>query len=140
MTFTAMIKANIFNCTQCGECCQGYGGPFVSSKDIQNIAAFLKISPEKIISDYCQISGGKLLIATDQNGYCVFWDKLCTIHAVKPRMCRAWPFIENVLKDVSNWRAMASCCPGIQPDVPEQQIRTVVQYHLEMMKEKYSEL
>ena len=71
----------------------------------------------------CQTSGGQALIAQGQNGYCVFWDQLCKIHPVKPQMCRRWPFIDSIMVDVRNWRAMAATCPGMRADVSDDQIR-----------------
>ena len=53
------------------------------------------------------------MIKTVESGYCIFWDKLCTIHEVKPRMCKIWPFIESILVDPSNWDIIKSMCPGI---------------------------
>jgi hypothetical protein len=41
-------------------------------------------------------------------------------------MCRRWPFIPAVLKDVANWHAMATTCPGMRTDVPDETIRDVV--------------
>jgi hypothetical protein len=62
-------------------------------------------------------------LAQAENGYCVFWkDKICTIHPVKPRMCKAWPFIPNVLKDPQNWLIMAGFCPGIRTDITPSEI------------------
>jgi len=55
--------------------------------------------------------------------YCIFWDGLCTIHSVKPRMCKTWPFIESILVDTINWSIMASLCPGIRTDVPNRIIK-----------------
>jgi Fe-S-cluster containining protein len=138
MHSNSVKKKNIFNCTQCGECCKGYGGTFVTNEDIKKIAQLLNISPKKVLSDYCQVSGDRPVLAIGRNGYCVFWNKICTIHSIKPRMCRAWPFIESVLKDSANWRAMASCCPGIEPDAKERQIRAEVLYHLDNMKNNSS--
>ena len=124
----------IFDCTQCGECCKGYGGTFLTEEDIDNISEFLDISPQEFIADYCQQSGGKPLLAVGESGYCIFWDKICTIHNIKPRMCRKWPYIESVLKDLSNWQAMASCCPGMQADASERQIKEAVLRHLNKTK------
>jgi Fe-S-cluster containining protein len=124
---------DIFNCTQCGECCKGFGGTFVSETDIQNIANYFHISYKEVLSKYCQESGGKPLLAVGANGYCVFWNKICTIHPIKPRMCRAWPYIESVLKDITNWQAMGSCCPGINQHASEEKICKIVQRHLDNM-------
>ncbi len=56
------------------------------------------------------------MIKTAESGYCIFWDKVCTIHEVKPRMCKIWPFIESILLDPSNWAIIKSTCPGIRDD------------------------
>ena len=126
MTFNAMKSTDIFKCVQCGDCCKGYGGTFVTEKDIEAIAGYMKIDPKRFVEEYCQVSGGKPVIAQGEDGYCVFWDKLCQIHSVKPRMCRQWPFIESVLVDINNWRIMAGLCPGICTDVPDTVIKACV--------------
>ncbi|MEZ4524987.1 MAG: YkgJ family cysteine cluster protein [Desulfobacterales bacterium] len=72
------------------------------------------------------MSGSRPVLA--QSGYCVFWkEKICTIHPVKPRMCKAWPFIQSVLTDVNNWRMMAGSCPGMRTDVPDDMILACAQ-------------
>ena len=116
----------IFICQKCGECCRGYGGTFVSQKDIANISEYLNIEPDRFVGDFCQLSGDKPLLAQRQNGYCIFWDKLCTIHPVKPKLCKEWPFIKSLLVDVNNWQIIASTCPGIRTDLPDQLIIDIV--------------
>jgi Fe-S-cluster containining protein len=106
--------SDFFECQKCGECCKGYGGTFVDSADIERISRHLNIDPQIFITQYCDWSGGRPLIRTGESGYCVFWDKLCTIHEVKPRMCKIWPFIESLLVDASNWAIIKSMCPGIR--------------------------
>ncbi len=111
---------DIFTCRQCGDCCRGYGGTYVTPEDIAAIAAYLGTDPAHFVSDYCQMSGSRPVLAQGKDGYCTFArDRICTIHPVKPRMCRAWPYLESVMVDVGNWRAMAGSCPGIQTDVPD---------------------
>ncbi len=109
----------LFECRMCGDCCRGYGGTYVSASDIQAIAAYLQIDPSDFRDQYCRRSGSRYVIAQADNGYCIFWDQLCRIHPVKPRMCRNWPFIAAVLKDVANWRIMGASCPGIRTDLPD---------------------
>ncbi|MCD6184394.1 MAG: YkgJ family cysteine cluster protein [Deltaproteobacteria bacterium] len=113
-----MESLDIFNCIKCGDCCKGYGGAFVTPDDIKAISKYINTDPEHFIEEFCQISGGKPLLAQGENGYCVFWNEVCTIHPVKPRMCKEWPFINAVLVDIENWHIMASFCPGIRTDVP----------------------
>ncbi|KPA14325.1 Fe-S oxidoreductase [Candidatus Magnetomorum sp. HK-1] len=106
----------IFQCQKCGDCCKGYGGTYVTKLDIQKISNFIHLTSEQFIEKYCVLSGKKYLLAqSTDTDYCIFWDhdKLCTIHPVKPRMCRNWPYIHSVLLDPGNWAMMGSCCPGI---------------------------
>lgn len=120
----------IFKCTKCGECCKGYGGTYVSTADIQAIAAYIHLAPEQVLERYCCMSGTKTVLAQGDSGYCIFWDDLCTIHPVKPRMCRQWPYIESVLMDSANWRIMAGSCPGMRTDVADGVIRETVRRKL----------
>lgn len=116
----------LFNCTQCGDCCKGYGGTYLSSMDIESIANYLGITADQFVADCTKVSGDRRLIRQGDNGYCVFWDQICTIHSVKPRMCRQWPYIRSILIDVGNWRAMAASCPGMKADAPEDDILNCV--------------
>jgi Fe-S-cluster containining protein len=116
----------IFTCQKCGDCCKGYGGTFVTAKDIAAISRYLNIDSRRFVSRFCKLSGGKAILAQGRNGYCILWDQQCTIHPVKPQMCKKWPFIESLLTDRNNWPAMASCCPGMQPDAAERLIKECV--------------
>ena len=116
----------LFACTRCGDCCQGYGGTYLSETDINGIAHYLGIPAERLVATCTHASGGRRLIKQGDNGYCIFWDKVCTIHSVKPKMCRQWPFIPSILVDVGNWRAMAASCPGMNADATDQEITECV--------------
>lgn len=117
----------LFQCQCCGQCCRGFGGTYVSDADIEAIAAHLDCAAPAFRARYLCRSGSRLVLAQGGDGYCVFWDGgLCDIHAVKPLMCRRWPFIPAVLKDVANWHAMATTCPGMRTDLPDETIRAVV--------------
>ena len=137
MPFNAIKPADIFICKKCGDCCKGFGGTYVTAKDIEKIAAYINTDSKKFVSDYCFKSGSKLVLAQGADGYCIFWDNLCTIHPVKPRMCRAWPFIKSVLTDITNWHIMADLCPGIRTDVPDSLVQECVR---SVRKHNFSEL
>jgi len=126
MTYSNLKSDDIFKCQECGDCCKGYGGTFITEKEIETIAAYIHTDPDTFVENYCQISGGKRILAQVGDMYCIFWDGLCTIHPVKPRMCKTWPFIESILVDTSNWYIMASLCPGIRTDVPNRIIKKCV--------------
>ena len=129
-----VTSKHLFECQNCGECCKGYGGTFVTEKDIEKIAAYLGMKTQHFVDDYCQLSGGKPILAQGHRGYCAFWDEGCTIHAVKPQMCRQWPFIPSVLIDIENWQIMAASCPGMRTDLPDKVIRLCVSRILEKNK------
>lgn len=107
----------LFECHRCGQCCKGFGGTYVTDADIEAIAEFTGISPLTLLSKYCRRSGTRYVLAQREDRYCIFWNELCTIHPVKPAMCRKWPYIESVLIDVQNWHTMAAFCPGMRTDV-----------------------
>jgi uncharacterized protein len=107
----------LFKCLKCGDCCKGYGGTYVTDQDIEAISRFIGSDPGSFVDRYCIFSGNKPMLAQKSNGYCIFWDGLCSIHAVKPLMCRKWPFIDSLLVDSANWLIMADSCPGIRTDV-----------------------
>jgi uncharacterized protein len=128
-------SADIFGCKLCGKCCIGFGGTYLTEDDIQNIARHIGSDPDTFISQYCQKSGNHPVLAQGDNGYCVFWDGSCTIHEVKPRMCKAWPFIKPVLADVKNWHIMANSCPGMRIDVQDREILRCVEKELNHHRE-----
>ena len=122
--------SEIFKCQQCGDCCKGYGGTFVAEEEISAIADYLGADATSFVENYCQISGGKPVLAQGRDIYCIFWNGLCTIHPVKPRMCKAWPFIASVLVDANNWHIMAASCPGIRTDVPDSVVKECVEQEI----------
>ena len=128
--FNAVKPSDIFICKKCGDCCKGYGGTFLTDKDIKAIAGYIDTDPKLFVADFCRISGGKPVLAQGKDGFCIFWNKLCTIHPVKPRMCREWPFIKSLLVDINNWHIMAGSCPGIRDDVPDSLVKECVRREL----------
>lgn len=126
MPFKNVTQDDLFKCHKCGDCCRGYGGTFLSPHDIEAISDFIGVSSDRFIKDYCSFSGRKPLLSQKTDEYCIFWDKVCIIHPVKPRMCKAWPFIPAVLADPGNWNIMAGSCPGIQTGFPPETIRACV--------------
>lgn len=142
MTHDSVTADDLFQCQTCGECCTGFGGTYVTEKDIENIAGFIGVTPAAFLETYCRMSGGKPLIASGPDGKCVFFDpeRQCTIHSVKPKMCRAWPFIENLLRAPGNWALMAQACPGIRTGFTAEQIQACVRKELEALKKSRGEV
>ncbi len=106
----------LFECTQCGTCCQGEGGIYLSPKEIDRIAQFLKVSPRAFLEKFCLGKNGKVYIHTREDGYCHFSEKgRCSIHQVKPSPCRQWPFFKPMLADQANWETACNSCPALAP-------------------------
>jgi Fe-S-cluster containining protein len=125
-----MATLRIFECIQCGDCCKGYGGTFVTPADIAAIARFIGADEDSFVERYCQMSGRRPVLAQRADGYCIFWDGLCAIHPVKPRMCRRWPFIDSLRVDIHNWQIMADACPGMRSDLPDAVVARCVKREL----------
>ena len=130
MCYEPITEAELFTCTQCGECCKGYGGTYVTAADIASMAEYLQVSKDEFEKRYCVLSGNRLLLTQRPDGYCIFWNRNCTIHPVKPRMCRSWPFIESLLTDIVNWYIMADSCPGMKLSVNEDAVKDYVRSQL----------
>ncbi|MCP4672692.1 MAG: YkgJ family cysteine cluster protein [Desulfobacula sp.] len=129
---------DIFECQQCGACCKGYGGTYVTKQNIDQIAAYINFDPNKFIGTYCDKSGSKYVLTRGSDGYCIFFNKTrqCTIHPVKPYMCRAWPFIQSVIDYPENWNIMANSCPGMKKDIPHKELVQIVKSEKENMDNK----
>jgi hypothetical protein len=41
-------------------------------------------------------------------------------------MCRAWPFIQTIIKNPENWDAMAGACPGMKKGVPPKDLVRII--------------
>ncbi|MDY0132891.1 MAG: YkgJ family cysteine cluster protein [Desulforegulaceae bacterium] len=129
--------SNFFECSQCGDCCSGQGGTYVDKKKIEEIASFLNITIEKLKKEYlCLSSTGRYMIACGKDGKCIFFNKNCSIHPVKPRMCREWPFIPAVIKVPENWEQMAEACPGIKKQSSRAELNSFILESLKTTRTK----
>jgi Fe-S-cluster containining protein len=121
----------LFACRQCGDCCKGFGGTYLNETDLVAIADYLDITTSELLERYCVQSGKRSVLAQGKDGYCIFFDGNCSIHSVKPQMCKNWPYIENVLADSVNWRIMADMCPGMKGDADLSRVVRCVRSHLD---------
>lgn len=116
----------IFVCAMCGQCCRGFGGTLVGEEDVARLAAFVGETPGAFRERFCAPSGLGTVLAQKADGFCVFFDGKCTVHPVKPAMCRRWPFLEAVCRHPENWAAMAGSCPGMKADASVEKVRAIV--------------
>ncbi len=130
---------DIFECKLCGDCCEGFGGTYVSDDDIKKISEYIGFDPENFKQTYCDPSGSKFVLTRGKDGYCIFFDsqKQCTIHPVKPYMCRAWPFLKTIIKNPENWDAMANACPGMKKNIPDKDLKEIVRCEKEKLDQSF---
>jgi Fe-S-cluster containining protein len=114
---TQGFRHPVFQCQQCGDCCQGRGGIFLTSAEAKQIAAHLKLSLEEFLRRYVEVSALGPSVTT-ANGVCVFLGEgnRCLVHPVKPFICRQWPFLPALLADPEEFEQAKGACPGIDPD------------------------
>jgi Fe-S-cluster containining protein len=106
----------VFQCQQCGDCCAGRGGIFVTPRNVEAMAALLALSVAEFTRRFVEASPmGPRLTVTD--GVCVFLmpGGLCRVHPVKPSICRQWPFLPALLIDPDELEYAKSACPGLNP-------------------------
>lgn len=110
---------NAFDCTMCGQCCEGSGGIVATLEEQKAMAAFLNLDLGYFQDSYIRGSRDKSFVRAGTNGLCFFFDKEkgCAVHPVKPRTCRAWPFFRGNLLDESSFEMAREYCPGINREV-----------------------
>ena len=103
-----------FDCKLCGHCCEGRGGIVVSNADLTRLCEFLRMNAEDFESRWGTRRGKKLFLRSEKNA-CVFFrtGKGCSVHAVKPDICRAWPYFRGNLIDSESYALAKEFCPGI---------------------------
>lgn len=108
-----------FNCTMCGQCCQGKGGIVATLEEQISMAAFLGLELDNFQAKYMRKSGEKSFVRTGSDELCLFFEegKGCWVHPVKPSLCRAWPFFRGNLMDESSFEMARQYCAGINKHV-----------------------
>ena len=103
----------------CGQCCQGEGGIVATLEEQESMAGFLGLDLIAFQKSFIRCSGEKFFVQTNIDGLCFFFipGKGCTVHPVKPRTCRAWPFFRGNLMDESSFEMAREYCLGINRKV-----------------------
>jgi Fe-S-cluster containining protein len=110
-----------FECQECGGCCSGPGEGYiwVTRREIEIIADFLKISPAQLRQKYLKRIGLRTtIIEHGTTKDCIFLEAVaghrkCVIYPVRPSQCRSWPFWSENLTSAGAWNTAAQKCPGI---------------------------
>lgn len=107
-----------FECQGSGKCCTShgeYGFVFLTLKDRQRMARYLKISTLQFTKTYCQKTKGYFHLREETGKPdCMFLkNKACSIYTARPTQCRTWPFWPEVLNAKTWAKEVASFCPGV---------------------------
>jgi Fe-S-cluster containining protein len=108
-------------CSTCnGRCCTGESGNiFLSIKELEDIALFLKLSNDQFIKMYLRKVGFKFSIKEKIVGMshdCIFYDREsngCMIYSVRPSQCITFPFWDYYKTRVEELKIE---CPGVIDD------------------------
>ncbi len=90
-----------FHCLRCGNCCRWSGCVKVTDAEIDAIAAFLGMEPDRFLDEYTDLMPDRrgLTLIEAENGSCIFLEETdppgCRIEPVKPAQCRDFPFRWN---------------------------------------------
>ena len=108
-------SSRCFSCRRCGHCCSGRGGIVVGPRDLRRLADFFRMSAEEFLERHTENMRGKTMLKTGQDGFCAFFssDSGCTVHVVRPDVCRAWPYFRGNLVDHVSYALAREDCPGI---------------------------
>lgn len=102
------------DCLACARCCKETG-PLFTNKDVDRLAAHLKISPGRLQDTYLRFDedGDWVLKSTP----CPFLldDNRCSVYSVRPRACRMYPHTDHpAMSEVLDLtRKNASICPAV---------------------------
>ena len=98
----------------CTACCQRKGFVYLTEHDVTRAAQFLGLTPADFEQRYIYRTRHLRRLRIPRGGLCRFLrPDGCSIHPVKPRQCRAFPFWPELMEDRRAWRQTAAWCPGI---------------------------
>jgi Fe-S-cluster containining protein len=81
---------------------------------VERISAFLGLDQAEFMARHTLLRNGNREIGTKEDGACHFLaDKVCSIHPVKPAVCRLWPWLPGALADEMGFLSLKQDCPGV---------------------------
>lgn len=106
-----------FECQKgCIQCCTRPGWVYFDKEDVQNAAAFLGLPPSTFKTRYRlrPFGPGNWEMEVGEQQPCPFLNEQgCSIHPVKPKQCRTFPFWGENLRTRRDWNKTGEHCPGI---------------------------
>ena len=108
--------SEIFDCQQCGYCCQGETTVSLNKNDQERMIKHLGLKREEVVRKYWRQTGNTIQMKI-VDGHCIFYDNGCTIHEGKPWRCTQWPLHPSILDGQDNFKIIKESCPGINREL-----------------------
>jgi Fe-S-cluster containining protein len=108
--------SEIFDCQQCGYCCQGETTVSLDKNDQERMIQHLGMEREEVARKYWRQTGNTIQMKI-VDGHCIFYDNGCTIHEGKPWRCTQWPLHPSILDGQGNFKIIKESCPGINREL-----------------------
>lgn len=81
------------DCTVCANCCKVATAALIE-RDVEKLAKFLRISPDKFLREYCDESEEEGVILKRNEAGCVFLSgNECTVYEARPATCENFPHL-----------------------------------------------
>ena len=81
------------DCKTCANCCKT-STTEVSERDVDRLSRYLRISPERFLSEYTEVDEEDGRILRFGQGGCVFLDgNLCSVYDARPDICQRYPHL-----------------------------------------------
>jgi Fe-S-cluster containining protein len=107
------------DCTACANCCK-VATTAVSERDVDRLARYLRIPPERVLADYT-VQGDAddeedRILRRKEDQSCVFLDgNLCSVYEARPDICQRYPHLVRGNGSIASrmWSFVdrASICP-----------------------------
>ena len=78
------------DCLTCANCCKTTG-PLFTNADIERIAKFFKMKPQKFIASYLKVDEDNDYVLKEVPCAFLGTDNYCMIYEVRPKACREYP-------------------------------------------------
>jgi len=78
------------DCLSCGNCCRTTG-PLLLPKDIETLAAHLRMKPGKFVEEYLRIDEDKDYVFKSMPCPFLGVDNYCSVYNHRPKACREYP-------------------------------------------------
>ncbi|MCX7744488.1 MAG: YkgJ family cysteine cluster protein [Flavobacteriales bacterium] len=82
------------DCLACANCCKTTG-PLFTSKDVERIAAYLKLKPGEFAEKYLRIDEDEDYVLKQVPCAFLLNDNRCSIYEVRPKACREYPHTDR---------------------------------------------